>query len=216
MATNQNCAVNASTADLFVTALGKVVRRGACLPCGSLDLGTLAREKGFDGDRDGKEDAEARRRHKAKQEAWERLLREQLTKREYFKLVSGFQENVDFGRFRVYGELRNGRPRVVVVTEFQQFCDNDDFWTRLNVAAKRLKARVWVMSEKQHVDHSWRITQSGKKYAERFGPDHGRKERQVELSWCIETLTTRHLRAFVKKIADATSDIWKEGGVGVC
>ena len=48
------------------------------------------------------------------------------------------------------------------------------------------------------------------------GPDHGRMERQVELSWRIERMTPDQLPQFLNKITEISQPLWNESGVGVC
>jgi hypothetical protein len=218
---DEGCQTHASRADFFVDSEGGAHRGHDYLSCSTLNLADVARASGFDParicdyDNDTSRTAESRRWRKALAEAWEEGYRAELTRREhrFLHTVHAYQRCADFGRFRVYGELRKGRPRIVAVTEFCWWCDDGAFWQRLRAIARRFRAHVWVMDEREHLDHYWTLDE---KSEEHFGPDHGRPERQVELSWRIERLTVPELRALLRRLKRGTQGLWGQCGVGVC
>lgn len=222
---DSGCQTEANVADFFVGSEGELARKGVYLSeVSSMNISDLANRLGFSWEkvcqyRTGKENAEARRWAKAQEDEWERLYREHLTKKEYnfVRKVFEFQKNVDFGRFRVYAEIRKGHPRIILCTEFIQFCDEDDFWTEFNTLAKALKANVWVMREAEHLDHSYRVNpDNNQKYDEHFGVNHGRMERQVELSWRVEKMPIAEFREVLIGLRKQTQELWDLSGVGVC
>lgn len=221
---DQDCPTNATNADFFVSSMGELNRgREFMMEVNSLDAAELARRLGFDWNKvclyvRANSNAEARRWFAAIDAEWERLYRQNLTKKEHnlVKKVLSYQECVSevYDRFRVYGELRNGKHRIVVVTEFIGFIDDDDYWTRFNAMVKKLKASIWIMQERDYLNHWWDLV-DGKQTTEHFGENHGRMERQVELSWRIERLTIPEMKALMVRIRNATQKLWNESGVGV-
>jgi hypothetical protein len=219
---DQDCQTKAPSADFFVSTMGELMRNGEDLSlCGSINLGELANRLGFDWSkvcmyRKPSECAEARRWFAAIDAEWETRYKATLTRKEYnfLKKVFAFQKNVPEGRFRVYGEIRNGKPRIVVVTEFIGCVEDDAYWTRFDAVVKKLKAHVWIMSEDENTEYSYRL-EGDKKVDEKFGPNYGKVERQVELSWRIEKLTIPDLKALLVNICNVTRKLWKESGVGV-
>lgn len=219
---DQDCPTNATNADFFVSSMGELHRgREFMMEVNSLDAAELARRLGFDWNKvclyvRANANAEARRWFAAIDAEWERLYRQHLTKKEhnFVKKVLSCQECFSNDRFRVYGEIRKGTFRIVVVTEFIGFIDEDDYWTRFNSMARKLKAHVWVMQERDHLNAWWDVV-DGKRTTEHIGENHGRTERQVELSWRIERLTVPEMKAFMVMLRNATQKLWNESGVGV-
>lgn len=220
---DQDCQTKAPKADFFVNSLGELMRHGQDLPlCGSINCRELAERLGFDWSkvcqyRKPSECAEARRWFAAIDAEWETRYKAELSRKEYnfLKKVFAFQKAISDGsRFRVYGEIRKGKPRIIVVTEFVGFVDDDAYWTRFDAIVKKLKAHVWIMSEDEHSDqciHDYGTPQEKTV----TGVNHGRMERQVELSWRIEKLTVPEVKALLVTIRNATRRLWKESGVGV-
>jgi hypothetical protein len=114
----------------------------------------------------------------------------------------------------------------VPVTEFCWWCHDEPFWQGLKDKTGRLRGHVWIMSERPHLDRYApprgikgetvlaTLTEEGQHWA--TGPHHGRKERQVELSWRIERLSYVELRRLVGRLKRATQPLWERAGVGVC
>jgi hypothetical protein len=154
----------------------------------------------------------ARRWFACMEQAWQSAFKQTLTPKEiaFRNKVEQFQNCADFGRFRVYGEIRKGRHRIILSTEFQQFCDNEQIWKDCEKTAKDLDANIWIMREDKHSDHVIYPDTT-----ERFGPNHGRMERQVEFSWRIETLTIPQLKKFIRHLTKQTQSLWDVSGVGV-
>ena len=219
---DHDCPTNATNADFFVSSMGELNRgREFMMEVNSFDAAQLARQLGFDWNKvclyaRANTNAEARRWLAAIDAEWERLYRQYLTRKErnFIKKVHSYQECFSNDRFRVYGEIRKGKSRIVVVTEFIGFIDDDDYWTRFNAMATKLKANVWIMQERDYLNSGWDVV-DGKKTTEHVGENHGRKERQVELSWRIERLTIPELKGMMVRFRNATQKLWNESGVGV-
>lgn len=220
---DQRCPVDAPTADFFVSSLGELERHGRFLrECGSINLRELAERRGFDWlvvrtYRKPDECEEARRWFAVVEMEWRQVYAATLSLKEHAFLdrVLAFQRVVrDNGRFRVYGEIRKGRPRISVVTEFINDTENEKYWEALVAVAKSLKARVWIMHESRNTSESWREV-DGQLIDHKYGPNYGKIERQVELSWRIERLSIPGFRHFLAKIRNGTRRLWKEGGVCV-
>jgi hypothetical protein len=229
---SDECQTDAGASKFFVNSGSEMFRNGDYLVLSSMDISELARRKGFDWltvchYNNANESEEAKRWFDAIAEEWEVLYKKYLDKSEYAfaKKVLAFQEVVDFGRFRVYGALMNegdslagkgtSGERIVVVTEFMDFVNNNDLWSKVLEIKKSTDAKLWVMSEEGHSDHC--IKNYGKPTQEDvFGPRHGEMERQVELSWRIENMSIEDFKNFLKTITEATEPIWSTGGVGIC
>lgn len=224
---NAGCTTSAPNAEFFVSSVGDIFRSNEVLECSSLDCAALAKEKGFDWKvvclftRKSKT-ALAKRWFAAIDAAWDEQYKNCLSRKEYnflTKILGFWNALKDDGRFRVYGEIANGTPRIVVVTEFREACDDamDDFWLRLKNTAKHLKARVWIMEEDIESDYSYRTDKQGVKIpgSEKYGPLHNRPVRQVELSWRIEKLDVGAFKNFVSALRQKTQPLWKRAGVCV-
>ena len=126
---DHDCPTNATNADFFVSSMGELNRgREFMMKVNSLDAAELARRLGLTG-----------------------------KERNFVKKVLSYQECFPNDRFRVYGEIRNGKFRIVAVTQFIGFTDDDDYWTRFNSMATKLKAHVWVMQERDYLNSWWEV-----------------------------------------------------------
>jgi hypothetical protein len=126
---------------------------------------------------------------------------------------------VDFGRFRSYAELRqDGSECIVVVTEFIGLVEDEPLWERIQRIRRDTEARLWVMDERNVREHSYRTDEQGEKIpgSDRYGLDHGKLERQVELSWRVEDKTSGEICQLLARLSEQTQEIWDEAGVGVC
>lgn len=235
---DQTCQTRAMQAALFVASEGEVMREDDSVNLGSINLSDLAKEKGFDWQKvcrynDPGEGEEAARWFKSIDEKWDELYAEYLSEEErrFVRKVHQFQSLVDFGRFRVYGEIKpGGEECIVVVTEFIGFCDDDAVWLNINAVKDKTQAHLWVMREEPHLhkyypangDEGERETDELLNMTDRpadakwfAGKNHGRMERQVELSWRIEMMTTMGFKRFLRRIKRETDAIWPEAGVGI-
>lgn len=215
---DQGCATNAPEADFFINSEGECSRNDVLIS-GSLDMHEVCQRYGFNWSEvchlmpEDNSDL-AKRWRKANEDAWEDHYQTTFTKREYdfSKKVFEFMRLANFGRFRVYGEMKDGKENIVVVTEFQAFVDQTDFWDRLKERAVQLHARIWIMREEPHMNQFKRRDQMEWQY----GPDHGRLERQVELSWQIQDKSPVAFKRFLGRIRKLTNELFTEQGVGVC
>ena len=112
--------------------------------------------------------------------------------------VRDFQAVADSERFRVYGELRKVafgelQPVICLVTEFKHKTGDALYWAYLNELSQRLSAQVWFMQEWMHTH-----------------------ERQVELSWRVETLSTARFKKYLEELRLETQLLWDAGGIGTC
>lgn len=220
---DQTCPTRATTADFFVNSMGELCRNGSDISdLGSINIKDLAERLGFDWSvvcmyRKGKDKhALARRWFAAIKAEWDSLYKGHLSRKEqhFRQKVEDIQTICPEGRFRAYGEIRNGKPRIVIVTEFIGFVDDDAYWTRFNRMVDDLKANVWIMSEDEHSDqviHNYGTPQQ----KTITGKNHGRMERQVELSWRVEAKSIPEVQELIRKISKRTYRLWKESGVGV-
>jgi hypothetical protein len=237
---DQGCQTHARTADFFITALGEFCRDKPGTPAlpddaSTMNLRDLAASKGFDWHtvcvyaRNDTRD-EAVRWFKAIEDEWDRRNRANLNANEYAfaQKVFGFQDVAEGGRFRVYGEMRDGGECIVLVTEFVGFTNDDETWQKILALKQTLKAHLWVMMTDKHLDKYYpaRGEEGERKTKERVpgrgkgenwfvGPNHGRMERQVELSWRIEGMTPDDVVKLQKRIKRKTARLWREAGVCV-
>ena len=230
---------------LIVNSLGEVYRRDAGQVfsdtlMGGINLSAAARLyltpeeqdewKTFQGDRHRLLDAYICER--AYRESLIRLAEQHGKDVWYFvKRVHDYQV-IDDGQFRVWGEkLDDGPEHIWLVTEFQQFVDEEDFWSRLEAfieSDENLEMRV--MHEMERLEQSWKHGVNGVDIDDRstitdetaiYGNDHGRMERQVEVRMDIAELTrARHwgvveLFELVAEIREKTETFWKEAAVSV-
>lgn len=130
----------------------------------------------------------------------------------FVKQVYSYQDTdkvCNSGRWRVYGRIaKNNTKQVVVVTEFQGLLGDESLWRKINKV--KTGARLWVMDESLNRDTTYRFIGG-----DSYGPNHGKMERQVELSWRIEKLSPGGLLDLVTKLETATQELWKASGVGV-
>lgn len=210
---DQNCPLNATTAKIFVNALGEVWKNNQIVDL-SIDLRELAEANNLDWNvvchykhKDpSKQARQWRKLIEAKQEA--NLSDLEPHEKDFVKKVYGLQTRYETGRFRVYAEIRqNNEQAIVLVTEFQAFLENAEFWQNLDETAKNLKAHVWFMREEPHNDKFMKFGDTEWQY----GENHGKMERQVELSWRIEDLNTRQITALRNKIKAATEQLQEQG-----
>lgn len=219
---DQGCQTNAPQSALFVTALGEILRGEECLDCSSVDLMKLRKQHGLtfeETDFSLSDDSPAAQRwHQLVEAEFERKRHKDLSEAEleFVNKTYRLQDVVTDDRFRLYGELRRGGDEcVVLVTEFRGFCGDDHFWLAFNDIAQSLQAHVWIMREEPHLDHSY-LNFGTPEQQDVYGPDHGRLERQVELSWRVETISVEALQELKVRIAAATEPFWKKYGVSVC
>lgn len=134
--------------------------------------------------------------------------------RAFDRKVCALQEAAEDGRFRVYGEIRQGGVEcIVLVTEFRDFCDDASFWSVLAEMAAELQAHVWFMEDEvPHLDQFKHTEDEDWQY----GPRHGDPQRQVELSWRIEQLSVPEMLALQERIKKVTEPAWQQHGVAVC
>lgn len=122
-------------------------------------------------------------------------------------------QSLNDGQMRIYGSVRN----LKLVMEFQQFCDERDWWKRLRTFARDHGYGWYVMSVDKHVDRYGKpILGKPGKYKWITGPNHGRMERQVEVYLHVQPdarlLDIRTMRLRMRKELDL---FWHEAGVGV-
>ena len=122
-------------------------------------------------------------------------------------------------RWRVYGRISNNNTRqVVVVTELEGILGDESLWQKVNKVKRNTGAHLWVMDESLNRDHSYRTDPTTNEKipgSDKYGPNYGKIERQVELSWRIEKLSPGGLADLVTKLETATQELWKASGVGV-
>jgi hypothetical protein len=225
--------------DFFITALGETLR-GDELIISGVNIAQVAREvltgKELDRWTQGTRSASIKQRvDRAIAAEFRRIEREQLspTELEFSRYIHKLQA-LNGGRFRLYGGILRGRPWINLVTEFNAFIDEKSFWKTLMQIAKSLSAKTYVMHDGPHVDSSGypagspdleKALQDGRKLKNggqvengivwTTGPDHGRLERQVELSWPVYGKNLREIKTMIRKISKATNDQWEHRGVSV-
>ncbi len=243
MIIDQDCQTKMIVAKFWVSSLGECGRKSDVLPCSCLNMSNvysnLTRQH-FQGKKVPSTDefliAERDKNselgkiiRKAVADEWDNLYKKHLKAFEYsfLKKVVSFQKEVNDSRFRVYGEIcQDGEEIIVVVTEFAAFCDDEEFWTKLNELSKSSNAHVWVMREEPYLDRYYPARgEEGEQVTDEpcpgtggywvRGKNHGRVERQVELSWRCESLSIEQLLKFVDQMTETTESIWKDAGVGV-
>lgn len=142
---------------------------------------------------------------------------------DFYQRVTNLQ-TLNEGRFRVYGrkmgESFDAEEKIILVTEFQHWMDDEAFWEHVNQVAAENDCEINVMHEDKHLDHSWRTDDDGNKIDERYGENHGRMERQVEFYIDITEISkSRHaifdLLQQIERMTEITKDLWNEAGVGV-
>lgn len=231
----RNCGLDARTASFFINSLGEMMRVTESIEgLDSLDIRQLADDKGFDWDRvcqynsnwqlnetlSADQKDEASRWHKTIEDEWQRLQAEHLTPHEnaFVNKVCELSRIVDEshgGRVRIYGQIADSKEMIVAVTEFIGFCDDDEFWTQFNQTVDRLDAFVWVMREEPCNEESSTLDENMNVVEKKFGPNHGRMERQVEVSFRVDYLTIEHFRGFLEKLCKETQELWNKNGVNV-
>ena len=87
---------------------------------------------------------------------------------------------------------------------------DEALWQKVNEVKRDTGAHLWVMDESLNRDTTYRFIGS-----DSYGPNHGKMERQVELSWRIEKLSPGELLDLVTKLEATTQELWKASGVGV-
>lgn len=223
----KGCQTNAPEAKLFVSAMGEVMRDGELVDelC-SFDAKKLAEDNNLDWKivcqyrpEDAGIDPAAKRWFELIKKGWDERYQKFLSKKEriFVNKITAFQDLVgwyfDYCRFRVYGEINPKGEKIVLVTEFQEFLSEKKFWEEIDETAERLKAKVWVMREEEHMDITYQ--NYGKPDQKRLeGKDHGRMERQVEFSWRVEKLTSNKLEKLIISLTTGTELLWKRTGVG--
>lgn len=137
--------------------------------------------------------------------------------RSFFQKMDRCQEMSEChnGRFRCYGEVRPDDSHcMVLVTEFREFKDNEEFWEKLEAVRHVTSAHLWVMDDDTEIEHYGQYDGGGLT-GESFGPNHGRPFYQVELSWRIEKLAYSQIKELALRMAAATEELWELKGVGV-
>lgn len=151
--------------------------------------------------------------------AWDQSAREKLDRNEY-KLYKRLEDlaQINNGRFRVYGWIdKDDRQVVVLVTEFCWWVEDPVFWDRLERIVKDTKAGVVVLHESPHCDQRGKPDPETGKLVWRAGFNHGRPERQVELSWKLGPDDKVHdVVGRMMALSAATAEVWQQAGVGVC
>lgn len=230
---DQGCQTNAAVASFFVNSEGETSgERGDNI--GTIFLDELAARNGLHwhtvfhyGRNDPRPAARAWHALVAAEE--QRLFAEHLNPQEqaFVRKAAAFASRADFGRWRVYGEIRpGGEECTVLVTEFQAFCDNDEMWAAVLACKEKTGAHLWVMRENPYQDKHYPGRAGDRETTEPapnrgdnakwfVGPDHGRTERQVELSWRIDGMTPDEVTALIERLNAETEVIWPKAGVGV-
>lgn len=203
---DQNCQTQAEQAALFVTSNGEVIREKDVLDCSSVNLNEIPEGVSVEAEFE-------RKRQKD-------LNQEEL---QFVNHVYMVQDCVDFGRFRAYGQLNNdGTETIVVCTEFIGLVEDDELWNEIKETVEKTNAHYWVMSEEPNLEHSWKVYQDGPNKghkipnSDNYGPNHGKVERQVELSWQVQNLSVPYIKQLITKLKKQTESLWGKAGVGVC
>lgn len=147
---------------------------------------------------------------------------EDLTPKEkaVFDLWSGFSDLMT-NLFRFYaGILEDGREWLVLEFEFYYFIDKagEAYMERINSFIADLKSSYPIeettMDEGTHIDHSWRTEgATGEKLvgSDKYGPDHGRPFRQVDIS--INLIEAKLSRGDVKMLMEKLREDLRETGL---
>jgi len=135
----------------------------------------------------------------------------------FFQKMEKCQELIHNERFRCYGEVSaDGSHVMVLVTEFKHFITETEFWRKVEQVRIATNAHLWVIEESRNTDQNWRLQPDGTtKYEEGFAANHGRMERQVELSWRIEKLSYQQITELAGSMAAATQELWEASGICV-
>lgn len=130
------------------------------------------------------------------------------------------QRGANWGRFRVYGGLWGDRSgfdtaEVIVVTEFAELVADKEYWDAVRSFARATGAYWWMMRRDRVRDRTTYVggPEKGKVV---IGPNHGKLEMQVELSWRVEALDLMEFEHLIHRLTKASAELWKKGGVGVC
>ncbi len=219
---NDGCLCDATKADLFITSLGEVLRKNQLIPdLGSIDAKKLCEDNKLDWREvcliQGKETSPlAKQWKKILDKEWRKRRSENLSKSEnkFADHVDKLQAKYTEGRFRVYGQIYRHRQTIVLVTEFVELVSCDSLWEKILEVSRDTRANIWVMREDPRLDC---VTHDKGTAQEKtiYGPGHGELERQVELSWRIESLANSQMESFFKTIKKKTNEIWKLSGVNV-
>lgn len=134
----------------------------------------------------------------------------------FFGKMDRCQQTVHNSRFRCYGEVRPDNSHcMVLVTEFREFKDNEEFWRNLEAVQRATEAHVWIMEDDVE-NERYAEYDGGGLVGETYGPNHGRPFMQVELSWRIEKLSYVEIKELSDRMDVATHKLWESAGVGVC
>lgn len=124
------------------------------------------------------------------------------------KQVWAIQDAVTTDRFRAYLG-RDGKVRLS--TEFIYFSDEKEIAKGIRWLAESIGADVDVMSEFEHLDTVTYTREVPPRTV--IGPDHGRLETQVDMSWVVATVKEAQL--LVKMARKETQKLWENYGVSV-
>jgi hypothetical protein len=225
-----------------LNALGEVFRNDEYI-LGSVEVSTCAREVLSDAelqqwskfnDRSKRWQALNARVQQAVDHEFERQARTELTAPEYDLYAEIVRlQKVDNGRWRVYGGMKGKNqlaaaknPSINLVTEFKEFTDGGDtphgvkcseWWKRLYALGAKLGAQVSTLDEGKELEHSYRTDDQGKKIpgSDKYGENHGRPYRQVEMIWEIKGRTLEEVQAMIADLDEKLQALWEEAGVGV-
>lgn len=221
MLRDQGCQTNATKAPLFVNSEGEVFRRDQTV-ISSVNVTDVGRRHGLTEDQIIKG---GKKLDAAIAAEFERLRQKELSKRErkFVDHVDAVRDCTDFGRFRAYGQLNRRSELIVVCTEFIGIVEDKQLWANIEAMIEQTQAHYWVMSEEPNSEHSWRVYPDGHKKAgqkipgsDKYGKNHGKMERQVELSWQVQDLSIPEVKRLLRKLRRQTDKVWPEAGVGVC
>jgi len=175
-----------------------------------------------------------------KREFW-RQAKSRMTVAEYdvYDKVFKFQE-LNGSRFRVYGGITGIKSWIVLVTEMRNFLSEKKFWNELKDIAAMSGAKIELMTEdtcldkmgvqpggkteddvrKKLVADGRTLVNDGKPdkggWIWSTGPDHGRPQKQVELSWDILHMTDlQQVKTLIKQLSACTDKLWPVAGIGV-
>lgn len=195
---------------VVMNSLGEFYRGDDCL-CSSINLAELSERLGKPV---GYEPTEAEI-----EEEFDRRAREVLNAGELqlYRRVAALQRVISNSRFRVYGRRERRRNSVILVSEFRDLVENRGTWALVKKVAKATEAKVWVMDESKCLDKSAKIDPVTQKRGPwRYGKNHGKMERQVELSWPIaDDMRIHEVVGMMLVMAQETHELWKLCGMGV-
>jgi hypothetical protein len=218
----QGCQTDAPNSVLFINSGGEIFR-GDELVISSVNMRYIADKYGVDA-LGARGTAAGEAVQDAVQAEFAALEIELLSPREvcFARKVKRITKLTDFGRFRAYGQLDYAggvfSECIVVCTEFCTLVEDAAYWELVEQVVRDTQAHYWVMDERAHLDRSCRVDDAGGIIpgSERIGPDHGKLERQIELSWRVENLSMAEIVTLLQSKADETQPIWESAGVGVC